>query len=160
MRALTFLLACLLLAAALPCRATAEVMQIQVKEGVVRSSPSFLGEVTGKLPYGTSVQTIGDQTGWVQVVCSSASGWMHSSALTSKTIIFESGGADISSKASSDEIALAGKGFNKQVENEYRSRNANADYSAVDRMEAYEVQPSQVVVFIEQGKLAQGETAQ
>ena len=45
-------------------------------------------------------------------------GWIHQSALTSKQIVMNSGAA-VSSSANSQEIALAGKGFNEDVERQY-----------------------------------------
>ena len=56
--------------------------------------------------------------------------------------------------ASSDEIALAGKGFNKQVEGEFRAKNTNLDFSWIDRMETYVVSQAQMQYFIKAGGLS------
>ena len=37
-------------------------------------------------------------------------------------------------QASASEVALAGKGFNKQVEDSYKAKHADANFAAVDRM--------------------------
>ncbi|MFC1764146.1 hypothetical protein ACFL6U_18990, partial [Planctomycetota bacterium] len=56
---------------------------------------------------------------------------------------------------SSDEVALAGKGFNEQVEAKLKAEGT-LDYRWVDRMEAFVVDVNQLVAFRQQGKLSGG----
>ncbi|MFH1976159.1 MAG: SH3 domain-containing protein [Pseudomonadota bacterium] len=155
-RLLLILLAVALLAA---LAVASQTMSVQVKSGQVRKSPTFLGPVIAKFAYGDRVQILTQQGAWYQVALPSGNGqgWMHTSALTEKKIVLKAGAMDVSQAASSDELALAGKGFNQQVENEYRTRNPNLNFSQIDQMEARTVSQGEIQTFIQDGRLtAQG----
>jgi hypothetical protein len=79
---------------------------------------------------------------------------MHSSALTEKKIVFTAGAKDVQTSASSNEVALAGKGFNKQVENEFKGKNPNINYAWIDRMEKFVVSEKQIKQFLKEGELS------
>ncbi|MCX7010272.1 MAG: SH3 domain-containing protein [Kiritimatiellaeota bacterium] len=94
--------------------ALAERMSGQVEDGQVRATPSAFGAVVAKLPYGTSVEAQPAQHGWMQVqTAAGQQGWMNASSLTTKKIVMTAG-AGGATGASSDELALAGKGFNSE----------------------------------------------
>lgn len=139
--------------------ATSE-LSVQVKQAQVRSSPSFLGSVTGTVAYGEKVELIEDKGAWKRVAIRKIRGWMHESALTAKTISLQAGKADTQTGATSSELALAGKGFNPKVEAEFKSNNKHLDYAAIDRMEkAYTFKPGQVQSFLKQGQVQPPEGA-
>ena len=48
---------------------------------------------------------------------------MHSSALTTKTIVLKAGAENVRTSATGGEIALAGKGFSEEVEKQYKKLN-------------------------------------
>jgi hypothetical protein len=133
--------------------ATNEFLSVQVKQGQLRSTPSFLGSVTATLAYGDKVELIEDKGAWKMVAIRKIKGWMHMSALTTKTIALQAGKADVKTGATSSELALAGKGFNPKVEAEFKSRNKNIDYAWVDRMEMLAVKPDQMQAFLKQGQV-------
>ncbi len=88
----------------------------------MRGTPSFLGQVVTGVSYGQSVEKLGAQGPWVQVrTAEGKAGWMHESALTAKRIAAGTGGASARSGASGDELALAGKGFNADVEAQFKA---------------------------------------
>jgi hypothetical protein len=66
--------------------------------------------------------------------------------------VLQAGDENVQQSASSGEVALAGKGFNEQVEAEYKQQN-DLDYTMVDRMEQFTVSIDEVVLFVEQGEL-------
>ncbi len=130
----------------------ARQMSVTVKEAQVRGTPSHLGAIVGVLQYGARVNVLAEQGGWMRVALpAGGEGWLHSSALTEKRIVLQSGGA-VQQSASSGEVALAGKGFNKELEDRYRTEK-NIDYSWVDRMEQIAVTPEQVAGFLRDGGL-------
>ncbi len=135
------------------------VMSVQVKETPLRSSSNFLGKVVAKVAYTEQVEVIEEQAGWseVNVISSGQNGWIHSSALTSKTIILNPGIDDIERATSSDEIALAGKGFGPEVEEQYKQDNSGANYVVVDTMEKVVVSEQQMIKFLEAGGISPGE---
>jgi hypothetical protein len=133
--------------------ATNEFLSVQVKQGQVRSTPSFLGSVTATLAYGDKVEIIEDKGAWKMVAIRKIKGWMHMSALTTKTIALQAGKTDVKTGATGNELALAGKGFNPKVEAEFKSKNKHIDYTWVDRMEAFAIKPGQMQAFLKQGQV-------
>jgi hypothetical protein len=133
-----------------------KMMSIQVKNGEIRSTPSFLGRVVVRLSYGDRVYVREKRGPWVRVGLPESinEGWIHTSVLTPKKIILNPGAADVQTSASSDELALAGKGFNKQVENEFRGKNPNMNYAWIDRMEKFVVSQKQIKQFLMEGDLS------
>lgn len=132
-----------------------ETMSVQVKEGRLYASPSFLSKLIATMSYGAKLQVEEEKGAWRQVRTKKGTqGWMHVSALTEKTLSLQAGSAQASSGASREEMTLAGKGFNKQVEARYRSQHKALNYGAVDKMEkAYPVSVAQVTKFIQTGGL-------
>jgi len=128
-------------------------MQVQVRDGQLRSTPSFLGRPLASVAYGTSLQIVEQKSPWVKASTGQAEGWIHESALTNKRIQMTAGGADVNAGASSDEIALAGKGFSSEVEQAYRKQNPTLDFSTIDRMEKIKVTPEQARRFLQEGGL-------
>ncbi len=107
-------------------------MSVQVKQSHIRKTASFLGPVLGVLAYGDKVSVVGDDNpDWIKVKAGAGSGFVHSSALTTKEVILNPGAQDVEKAASSDEIALAGKGFNDQVEGAFRAKNPHLNFAAI-----------------------------
>ncbi len=129
------------------------MMSITVREAPVRATPSFLGRILTTLAYGDRVQVLSTRGDWVQVALPSGNGngWLAASALTQKEIALKSGG-NVSQGASSSEVALAGKGFNEQVEQQYQ-KETNLDYSEVNLMEKDTIPPDKLIAFLKAGGL-------
>lgn len=129
-----------------------ETLSVQVKEGELRATPSFLGQIVTRVAYGDRVTVIEDRGTWKKVsVRSGKQGWMHTSALTTKKIALKAGQTNVQTGATQNELALAGKGFNEQVEASYRKENRNLDYTWINRMETFKVSPDQMRSFLAQG---------
>lgn len=135
-----------------------KAMSVQVKQGQVRASPSFLGKVVVTLDYGDRVETLEEKDGWIRVVppAKKAPGWMHSSALSEKRIVLKAGKKEAELAASSGELALAGKGFNADVEAEFKARNKGINFAWIDRMQDMTVPPDEVQAFLREGDLTPG----
>jgi hypothetical protein len=158
-----YIIGFLFLTAAAALVAAPKQMSVTVKETQVRAAASYLGKVLAVLAYGDRVQVVDTQSGWARVslpagkaVASGSppqkEGWVNLSALTDKRIVLKSGASDVGTTASSGEVALAGKGFNQEVEARYKEDN-RLDYAWVDRMEKFTVSPEQVAAFLQQGGL-------
>ena len=111
-------------------------MSVQVRETQMRQRNSFLAPVVIDLAYGDKVSVLQEAGSWVQVRFGSSEGWVSTSALTTQEIVLQAGAADVDRAATSNEVALAGRGFNSEVEAEYRSAN-DMDYTSVDKMETF-----------------------
>lgn len=133
-------------------------MSVQVKNGQIRATPSFLGKVMAPLSYGDKVQVLETKNEWMNVTGPGGqSGWVHSSALTKKKIVMESGSQDVQTGASGDELALASKGFNSDVEADFKAKNKDVDFTWVDRMEKYKVAPEEMQEFLKEGQVKPSE---
>jgi SH3-like domain-containing protein len=149
------LIVALLLASALAFGQTGKQMSVQVKETQIRATPSFLGKILGVLSYGDRATVLAEKNGWARISlpAGKGEGWVNLSALSPKRIVLKAGSQEVASGASSGEVALAGKGFNKEVEAEYRDEK-ELDYSWIDKMESFRVSPEQVLAFLQQGGLS------
>jgi SH3-like domain-containing protein len=133
--------------------ALAAPMSVQVRNGKLRATPSQLGAVVATVDYGAVVQADAAQNGWYPVTTPDGKkGWLHESALSRKPIAMRAGTSDAATGASSDEVALAGKGFNEQVEAKLRAQGT-LDFTWVDRMTAFQASADQIMKFRAQGHL-------
>ncbi len=128
----------------------AQMMSVQVRDGQVRGTPSFLGKIVGRVSYGQSISVIGASGDWNKVAYAGVQGWIHSSALTNADLGLRSGSGQTPSSVSGQEMALAGKGFNAQVEQKYRQTHGG-DYASVDRMERNAIKTDRLMAFLKEG---------
>lgn len=56
-------------------------------------------------------------------------------------------------QTSSDEVALAGKGFTPEVESGYRAKHPEMDFAQVDKIETLKVDSAALQAFIKEGDL-------
>ena len=104
----------------------------------------------------------------MQPPASTATGWVHDSALTRTIIVLEAGETDANVKASkqelahggraNQELAAGGRGFNQDVEANYREENKDLDaaYRRLDTLladPAGRVSRGDMVRFIQEGEL-------
>lgn len=147
-----------ILAAALLVSAVAfaaNQLTVQVSETRVRKDAKFWAPSVVTVSAGEKLTELSHKGAWYQVKSASGkTGWVHQSAVTTKKIALSGGSTTAAQRASSDEIALAGKGFSEEVEEQYRKANAELDFAAVDAMVAFEVSDESVVAFLKEGKLA------
>lgn len=129
-------------------------MVVQVRQGQLRATPSFLGKLAQNVAYGASVEVFETRGDWMQVkTAQGASGWIHKSALTTKKLALASGATTAKTGVSKDELALAGKGFNSDIEKEYKRQKQGLNFEAVDRLEQVKATPAQVEAFLKAGGL-------
>jgi uncharacterized protein YgiM (DUF1202 family) len=155
-RLLLFTVCLALLAVPVVRSADAGSMSVQVRQSPVRTAPSFMARIVATLNYGDRVDIVSSRGTWSRVFVpgGAVTGWVHTSALTKKKIILKAGASDVGKNATSDELALAGKGFNKKVEGEFRTKNRNLDYTWVDRMEKIKVSNSGIRKFLKEGAVS------
>jgi len=126
---------------------------VAVQTAALKSSTGFFAGTIGKLSLGDEVTVIRQSGKWTQVSSENSagnlSGWVASSSLSVRPIISSGRGVAAS------EVALAGKGFSKDMETEYRKDGLN--YSMVDFMEQLTITQNELESFITEGRLARGE---
>ena len=119
----------------------------------LKSSTGFFASNRGTVSYGDQVTVIQLSGKWAQVrAANNLTGWMASTNLSARRIVLSpsAGGATAS------EVALAGKGFDRDVENAYRARG-DLNYEDVDRTEAITVSQDELYRFLTEGRLAMGD---
>ena len=158
LRKLTLITVLCFLAAGLALHAAPEKqLSVKVKETQVRSTPSFMGKILAKLSYGDRVSVLEEKSGWANVeLAGGGNGWVNMSALTEKKVVLKAGASDVDKSASSDEVALAGKGFSEEVEAKYKEEK-NLDYTYVDKMEEFNFPVEERIAFVTYGGLEPSE---
>jgi uncharacterized protein YgiM (DUF1202 family) len=163
MRRFLWLCAVLVLVAAANAGAADKVMSVTVDTTQIRATASYLAKVLATLKYGDKV-TILDQPanakGWAKVLGpdKKTQGWVNLSALTTKDVQLAST-TGVQQTASSGDVALAGKGFNSDVEAQYKAEQ-KLDYTWVDKMQSFAPPPEQVAAFVSAGGLTEQGGAQ
>ncbi|MGB7296344.1 MAG: SH3 domain-containing protein [Candidatus Aminicenantales bacterium] len=134
----------------------AETLLVKVQSTSLRSSPKFYASSVQALQAGDKVEKISAQDGWIQVKTAGGTvGWVHSSAVLVPKFDLMASKQGLQTQASSGEIALAGKGFNKQVEESYRAKNKDLSFVWVDKMLQVKISASQVEAFLKKGRLGE-----
>lgn len=136
--------------------AAAKTMNVQVRKAEIRDTPNFLGRVVASLAYGDKVNVAEQNGPWIKITTGDTTGWVHNSALTTKTITMQAG-ASADTAASSGEMALAGKGFNADVEKQFKENHKDIDFKWVDRMEKIVVSPTRIKAFADEAGLSAGQ---
>lgn len=131
-------------------------MSVQIRKGSLRTTPTFLGSVVGNVEYGEKLIIDETRGEWLKATSQSSHrmGWIHNSAVTKKDIKMQAGDKTAEVAASSGELALAGKGFNSDVEAAFKSKNADIDFTWVDKMEKIKIEPEAMLEFIRKGLIA------
>ncbi|MCO6430685.1 MAG: SH3 domain-containing protein [Deltaproteobacteria bacterium] len=135
------------------CAAQSESVSIKLRSARLRRSPQHWAPGSATLKLGDSLTLLEMKDGWAKVRTSSgAAGYVHETAISDKPIVLKASNRG-SSGTSSDDVVLAGKGFNKEVEREFAAQNPNASFADVNRMEAISVRESDLVAFMKAGGL-------
>ena len=132
-----------------------KTMYVAVKVAELKSGTGAFASTVGTLNYGDSVTVLQTSGRFMQVrsnANSSLTGWTAESNLTTRQVV-----AGTSSTASASEVAMAARGFNQEVEQEYRTQNRNLNYADVDRVEALTTNNDDLKKFLEEGHLAMGD---
>jgi SH3-like domain-containing protein len=134
----------------------AETLTVKVQSTSLRGTPKFYAPAMQPLNAGAKLEKIATQDGWIQVRTSGgAVGWVHSSAVEVPKFDLMASDRGLKTQASASEVALAGKGFNKQVEESYRAKHKELSYTWVDRMLQIKIAAAKVEEFMKKGKLGE-----
>lgn len=140
-----FAVAALLVASA----AVATTVTVLVQETALRKRPQSYSPAVGTARLGQKFETEGLESGFYKT----GSGYIHSSAVTTHKASV-SGGDGVGGSATADEVTLAGKGFNAQVEKSYGSKNGGAvNFAGVNAMERRSVAEGALFQFLREGGL-------
>jgi len=130
-------------------------LYVAIKTVTLKSSTGFFATNRGTLNYGDRVTVIRVSGRYVEVrsaTNASITGWTPSANLSVRQVV-----SGTTSTATASEVALAGKGFNQEVETSYRTQNTNLNYAAVDAVERITFNEADLRRFLEEGRLAMGD---
>jgi hypothetical protein len=153
-----FLALALLAMLSLPGVAWSETLKVCQPNQCLYPDPDFSGAPIMTVPEGAAVNVHNQAGDWYKVEYQGKVGWINRQAFPTP----ESGskfnlpgmlfGAPVK-ETSSDEAALAGKGFTPEVENTYRAKHPEMKFALVDKIESLRVDPATLQAFIKEGGL-------
>ncbi len=127
---------------------------VQTMTAKLMKTPSYLGATAAKLVRGDQLRFEEARGDWYRgVTPKGVAGWIHRSGVIEKAVALSSKPGGGSGGVTSDEVALAGRGFSKEVVAKYKQTHPSLDYSHVDRIEKLEIDPEAVARFAAEGKL-------
>ncbi|MBI5246502.1 MAG: hypothetical protein HY923_04930 [Elusimicrobia bacterium] len=143
----------LLAAAALltAAAAAATTITVLVQQAPLRKRAQSYAPVVKTASLGDKFESSGLESGFYKT----ESGYIHASAVTARKVSLGSSDS-VGSAATAEEMTLAGKGFNAQVEKSYADKNGSANFSAVNAMERRSVSDSALLEFLSAGGLIPG----
>ena len=130
-------------------------MYVAINTIDLKSGTGLFANTVGQLKQGDRVTVIQVSGRFLEIQSaanSSIKGWVPTADLSARQVV-----AGTSSTATAREVAMAGKGFNQEVETSYRSTNAELNYEDVDRVEAITVNQTDLERFLREGRLASGD---
>ncbi|MCL2808922.1 MAG: hypothetical protein FWD24_02515 [Treponema sp.] len=130
-------------------------LYVAVRTVDLKSSTGFFASNRGRLNYGDRVTVIQVSGRFVEVrsaVNPSLTGWTPSANMSVRQIV-----TGTTSTETTREVALAGKGFDQEIEDAYRTQNRELNYSAVNEVESLIINEDQLIRFLEEGRLSMGD---
>lgn len=136
-----------------PAADAADTVRVITKENAIRADCKFFSPVRAKVKYNDTLEIISQEGDWFRVKFKNTQGCIHKSAIEEKTFKISGLLGSRSQSATSDEVSLAGKGFNPQVENSYKKKHSDLDFRTIDRIGEFTVSEGEIQSFIESGGL-------
>jgi hypothetical protein len=142
----------------MPGTAWSEVLKVVQPNQSMYPDPDFSDTPIAAVPVGAEVNVENQAGDWYKVHYQNKVGWINRQAFEQSqgpskfnlgSLLF---GKPVK-ETSSDEVALAGKGFTPEVENSYRAKHPELNFALVDRIETYKVPQARLQTFITEGDL-------
>ncbi|MDZ4787168.1 MAG: SH3 domain-containing protein [bacterium] len=128
---------------------------VQVRSTKIRSQPEHWAAAVSDARYGDKLKPITDDedSAWLEVgTLSGKKGFINRSAVSKREIVLNTSKL-ASVNADLSEVVVAGKGFGKEVEQDYAMSSSNVDYRAVNKMETLRVSDPELLNFMKEGQL-------
>jgi hypothetical protein len=132
--------------------APGDEVTVMVMRQYLFPTPAFYARPLAELELGQELIVLQVSGQWLEAAASSLTGWVHMTAVTGA----DAGSGTVASgsgSVSADEVTLAGRGFNSEIEAAYASDNPELDFDAVDLIEGFEVSEADMVAFLGGGAL-------
>jgi hypothetical protein len=134
----------------------AETVVVKVQTTALRKDPKFYAPAAAALKAGDRLERLAAKDGWLQVrTAGGAVGWIHGSAVGSSAFGLTAASEPMQTRASASEVALAAKGFDKQVEESYKAKHKDVSFVWVDKMVQIKITAAELERFLKEGRLAE-----
>lgn len=133
----------------------AETVTVITKENAIREYARFFAPVKANVRYNDRLEALSMEGDWYKVKYGPSIGYIHRSAVEKRAVAAPASYSRKGSSVSESEAALAGKGFNPQVEASYKRQHPDMKFHLVDSIERYPVADRDVERFIVAGGLRQ-----
>ncbi|MFO1076979.1 MAG: hypothetical protein U1E73_04545 [Planctomycetota bacterium] len=146
---------------AILCLAAADVPQdpgatlvVTRKTTKLRAQRKLFAPAIAELHEGDKVAFAAREGAWLSVAAGEQKGWLHESDVSANPDVRLSG-EGVRETYSTSETSAARKGFNPQVERNYRANNPNLEqaFQLVDRLQARATPEAEVEAFLKNGGL-------
>lgn len=137
----------------IPTLCIAETAKVITKENAIRTDCRFFSVVKSKIKYNDEVEILSQSGDWFKVIFGNVKGCIHKSAIKKNEFSLTGLMGTGTRSTSSDEVALAGKGFNPQVESSYKQKHPDLNFTLVDEIEGYSLSEIQLKNFLTEGGL-------
>jgi hypothetical protein len=132
-----------------------QTLMVTIKQVSIRADKQFYAKAVAEARYQDKLEVVKQQGDWYLVTFSGAQGWVHNSSVGAAGKSAPGASTAVaSSKVSDEDVALAGKGFNAQVEGDYKKKNPNLNFAAVDALEKINVADKDAADFMQAGHLS------
>ncbi|MBN2284615.1 MAG: hypothetical protein JXO48_12055 [Deltaproteobacteria bacterium] len=133
--------------------AAASTYTVVVQEVAFRKENRFFAPAIAWIPYGEKIESTEQKGDWLNVTYNEQRGWIHIGAVNELKVPWTALMGGRADEATRDEVALAGKGFTKEVQEAFQKENPNMRYDLVDHVESLEVSRERLEKFIKDGNL-------
>ncbi len=135
-----------------------ETLKVAQPNQSLYPDPDFSSTPVAPVPAGAEVNVESQAGDWYKVDYQGQTGWLNRQAFTAPAGAAKPGLSNLLfgtpvKQTSSDEVALAGKGFTPEVENSYRAKHPEMNFAQVDKIESFKVDPAKLQAFITEGEL-------
>ena len=133
----------------------AETLFVEVREAIARGAARPWAAPVERLAFGTPVQVVRREPGWVVTVLSKGGeAYISESALTKKQVVLKAQVGQVNEPAlSGEDVVLAGKGFSETIEGAFKTEELKPQYAMLDRLEAQVISADELAAFIKAGGL-------
>ncbi len=131
----------------------AEKLYVEIQSSKLRAAPQHWAKSLADLAYGDALELEAKEGDWLKVNFDGNSGYVHSAAVTKKTVLLKNSGLPSKADLDQGEIVMAGKGFNADIESKHAANDQSLNYEAVDQVEEAKVDTSDIQAFLQEGGL-------
>lgn len=130
-----------------------ETARIITKENALREQCKFFSAVKARVQYADVITVISKEGDWYRASFKGIEGCIHKNAIEEKSFTLSGISGTEKRSATTTEVALAGKGFNPQIEASYRHNHPDMNFRAVDLIERSAISETDLLDFINRGGL-------